>query len=259
MIALSILAALAAEPLSLAVVPIVADGPPESASAVISGADLAITHRASVAMIRPEEVFSRADAATRAEDCAGELRCLSGWLEGVKARLGVVVIVSAARDRVSLELIDAAEQRTLGQRTGAFSGGALRDRVRAWLSELLDAAGHPELGRLQVIVPPDAALRLDGVPVAITDSKAELAIARGVHQLVVTAPGHLPRELEVSVEQGQTRSLKVELEAEPTLLESPWLWIGVGAVAVATGALIGVLAARPTDLCIMPDPAANCP
>ncbi len=80
-------------------------------------------------------------------------------------------------------------------------------------------------GKLIVEAPPGASIQLDGKPVGI--GKAEQSVASGGHQLRVVAAGMRPYQTEVIVQDKETRSLTVSLEALAAS-DKPMLRVAVG-------------------------------
>lgn len=74
------------------------------------------------------------------------------------------------------------------------------------------------VGRLLLdIVPPDAAVYLDGhfigTAAEVSGLSAGLVVEPGLHDLEVTRPGYVWRDVEVSIDQGEKLELAIELEA----------------------------------------------
>ena len=80
-------------------------------------------------------------------------------------------------------------------------------------------------GRLVVNAPTSATIALDGKPVA--SGKLNQSIGSGAHQIQVTAPGLRPFQTEVVVQDKETRSLDVIMEAV-TPPEKPKVRVAVG-------------------------------
>ena len=84
--------------------------------------------------------------------------------------------------------------------------------------------------------PPRAIVRIDGKP---TLGLSDAPITPGPHHVVVSADGMRPRDLDVIVVDGGTRTFEVSLDREPprpipvVTKSFAWAWISGGAVAVA--------------------------
>jgi PEGA domain len=87
-------------------------------------------------------------------------------------------------------------------------------------------------GQLRVVASSGATIRIDG---GIVGREAWTGmLAAGEHTLRVTGDGMRPYDKEISIVAGQTRTLYVSLEAEPSGGVPTWVWIGAG-VVVAGG------------------------
>jgi hypothetical protein len=91
----------------------------------------------------------------------------------------------------------------------------------------LDVAMEREVheGRVTVDAPPGATVFIDGSQVGV--GKAEVTVPSGGHQLRVTAAGMRPYQTEVVIQDKETRSLSVVLEAEAPPVK-PILRVAVG-------------------------------
>lgn len=150
--------------------------------------------------------------------------------------------------------------------------GRLRTRTEALLKR-----ARAEVGELVLeVVPSKIKLTMDNTPFDYR-SGTPLDVDAGLHELQLEADGFFELDEQVDVPGGQTVTLRFELEAEPaasppvgasadvgasaniaspgpfdpalpppeprtddsSVWESPWLWVGVGVLAVAvTGAVI---------------------
>jgi hypothetical protein len=87
-------------------------------------------------------------------------------------------------------------------------------------------------GQLRVVAGSAASVRIDGGIVGQGEWTGTLPA--GEHVLRVTADGMRPYEKEIDIVAGQTRTLYVSLESEPSGGVPTWVWIGAG-VVVAGG------------------------
>jgi len=89
--------------------------------------------------------------------------------------------------------------------------------------------------------PTGASVEVDGVlsgPAPLT-----LALSPGDHQIVVRAPRYQPRTVRVSLAEGKTRQVDVQLAPEAAPLTSRWyFWTGVG--VIAAGVATAIIAAN---------------
>jgi hypothetical protein len=91
-------------------------------------------------------------------------------------------------------------------------------------------------GRVAVSAGPKDAITIDGQPVGIGQWSG--ALHSGGHTLRVTAPSMLPYQTEVLVQDGQSRTINVTLNPEPSKGLPAWVWVG-GGVLVAGGLSTG--------------------
>jgi hypothetical protein len=87
-------------------------------------------------------------------------------------------------------------------------------------------------GRVSVAAGPKDSIAVDGQPVGIGQWAGTLR--SGGHTLRVTAPSMLPYQSEVLVQDGQSRTISVTLNPEPSKGLPAWVWVG-GSVLVAGG------------------------
>lgn len=110
------------------------------------------------------------------------------------------------------------------------------------VSTTIDVALAPERtsGQLSIFArPANARIVIDGRPRGM--SPVTLDLAPGPHDVVIEAPSHHRRSIPVDLAKGETRRVDITLDREATpLTKSPWLWAGIGAVAV--GAVVTALA-----------------
>jgi hypothetical protein len=107
-----------------------------------------------------------------------------------------------------------------------------------------------------------ATVHIDDRRVGETPREDPFEVTPGRHVVRVSAEGHEPVEQAVDIRQGQTRTLKLELEAtaqqEPAATEAPvdtdgepkrvWTWVAVGVAggAAAVGVITGIAASVKT-------------
>ena len=77
-------------------------------------------------------------------------------------------------------------------------------------------------------------------------------LAPGKHRISARLEGYETATRELNLAAGETQTLDVALEREPSPIESPWLWAGIAA-GLAAGAAIAIFALRPTerDVCLV--------
>ena len=127
---------------------------------------------------------------------------------------------------VSAQILDIGERKIRATKDGfrpyeralVVGGGA-----ELTLDVPLEKEVHE--GKLIVEAPAGATILLDGKQIGI--GKVEQAVASGGHQLRVTATGMRPYQTEVVVQDKETRSLSVALEAQAAS-DKPMLRVAVG-------------------------------
>ncbi len=103
---------------------------------------------------------------------------------------------------------------------------------------------QPHEARLVVSAPGAEAITLDGRPVA--QSRFDGRIPSGQHTLRITASGVRPYNAELSLRDGETRTLDITLERETRNLTALWI---VGSVVAAAGLGVGgYFLFRPNDI-----------
>jgi hypothetical protein len=197
-------------------------------------------------------------------NCTGAPACLSE----IGRRLGVARVVWGSVGElgdsyvVNLKLVDAGRAVEIRRVSEPLRGSAddLIEAVRVAAHRLL----VPEAVRGAVAVESD----VGGARVLVDDrevGRTPLArpienVAVGTHRLRLEAEGYQPFATDVVVRFQKTSEVEVRLAAATrgaprpprprTWVSSPWTWVAVGAVAVATGILVGsVLASDPVIDC----------
>ncbi|MFO0602674.1 MAG: PEGA domain-containing protein [Polyangiales bacterium] len=162
-------------------------------------------------------------------------------------RLDVQVEPAGARVRVDGAIVDArdvlevdpgrhvvaveaegfvGESRTVDVARGAQATVALR---------LVPASAAS--ARVVVRAEPAGALvRIDGRDVGF--GAVEETVGPGTHTLEVSAAGHAGFRRSFEARPGQTQTIRAVLTPQRSVLSSPWLWVGVAAVAAGVGVAI---------------------
>jgi hypothetical protein len=152
--------------------------------------------------------------------------------------------------------------------------------LRTSVLELV-ARAQVYLGKLALNVEPrDASVELDGAAVAL-DTAQPLQVDFGEHTLEVSAPGYVPEERTVNVRAGETKTLRIRLNATPSAAVAdaspaiapsgsdasptpashrgpgalPWVLVGAGGAMLAGGGVLLVLAQN--DIHDVEHPRAN--
>lgn len=149
------------------------------------------------------------------------------------APLAAPVLVDAGARRIRVSKPGFRDHAKIEQLEG---GGAVALSVR------LERDVHE--GRLVVAAGGQASISLDGKVVGV--GRWDGKVASGGHTLRVTAPGMLPYQSEVVVQDNELRRIEVDLHPpERAGGLPPWLWIVGGAVAAAGVVTAGVVLLQP--------------
>lgn len=203
-----------------------------------------------VPTINPTEL--RPGPAAAATKCGTEVACVRNALGSTDVALAVVIAATPVDGQLgtAVVIVDLRAGRSIAKQFERvdLESTSLTRGVRALLVNALREAGHELGGRVQITVEPSEATITLGERSVPGSFDALLPTGRVV--LRADASGHETREIPVEVRAGETTSMTVSLD-ESSILDSPWLWIGAGAVVVGATAAIVVLA-RPeptTQLC----------
>ncbi|XXX78729.1 PEGA domain-containing protein [Sorangium sp. So ce134] len=105
-------------------------------------------------------------------------------------------------------------------------------------------APQAHTGRLSVVASPGDRIALDGK--LLGQGRWDGAVPSGRHVLRVTAPGKVPYESEIVVQDDALSSLRVGLApVERTGGTPAWLWVAGGALGVAVAVTLGVVLFQP--------------
>ncbi|MCB9645945.1 MAG: PEGA domain-containing protein [Deltaproteobacteria bacterium] len=206
------------------------------------------------------------ELARRSLACGPDAACITRELRPMDAGLGLVVLVNGELDPplVSVLLLDARRGAVAAEWAGQISGGpdAVRDAVQLRTSAALDKQGFLQMGRVRVRTSPAQAARvMDGATEPDLGTLDTFTLPPGPHRLHVSAPDHRPKQVEVEVRAAEVTDLEVRLEPEGGLLSSPWLWVGVGVVAVGAAAAVTAVAVgqqSPVCACVVTRDQPNC-
>jgi hypothetical protein len=198
------------------------------------------------------------DLAEALSTCGADPRCIGARLESAGLGLGLFLVAnfSTSPHIVTARVIDAAGS-VLQSSVWEFDPAKadIAAEIASDTMDLLDKSGHPIGGRIIVDPKPlDASVsltaRLTGAAFQAAPPNVFLVPA-GEYRVDANKDGWVHAAAETAVKRGQDATISVALASEPTILESPWLWIGAGA-AVA-GAVTAFLVihhnAEPLTLC----------
>jgi hypothetical protein len=169
-------------------------------------------------------------------ECRGDPRCVAARLAEASVDLVLLVGVNHRLKPalLSVQLIDVRASKTLSSEAWPESeaGDGVAAELVAELRRALDRAGHPLGARLVLdLLPREAAAEAGEVHLPPGLGPIEAVVPVGRRHLRIWAEGHQSAERELDLEAGKELSLSIQLEKESSVWSSPWLWIGVGAVA----------------------------
>jgi hypothetical protein len=246
----------------LVVLSVIVDGPhgKASISSIFDDVSDVAALRVGLAMVPNEELFlQREEVTNRVRECGSDRSCLISRLRAFDARLSMVVTVNLDLDPplVSVLLADTDEMKVVAEVIEDVPGGNVSDFIRGQAKKMLDDLGYARAGRLVVdIDPPEAGGR---AKIKVGDG---LEPERGAPNVFSVAPGSYPVSAELEgwssasadaeVRGGEETRVRLSLEEQKSLFESPWFWIVVGAVAVggATTALVVSQSSTTRCLCV---------
>ncbi len=182
-------------------------------------------------------------------DCALEAECLARGARAFTARYLVVVVANTALEPplVATLLIDVDEQKLIHRAVGGAPDTPIFARIEDQLDAALDTAGFARLARLTVQAEPrDATVE---VPASVRrDADGVFWVAPGDVELDIKRVGYESEHRSIALAPGGAETIAVELNAEGSILSSPWLWIGVG-VVIAAGVSVAVVATQTPGEC----------
>lgn len=205
------------------------------------------------------------DLARRALGCSADTECMAKQLAPFGARLAMVVVINEelTPPLVSLILLDGHGGAVAAEWAGQVRGGpaAVYDKITAKSADFLERLGFKQSGRIKVRVSPDqVALRIDqkGPDLGSSDTFTLLPGRYTVHGV---AQNYLSARVQVDVIAGQETSARLDLNPDTSVWNSPWAWIGAGAVVlgtvVATTALI-TKSSNPACICTLTVDGMDC-
>jgi hypothetical protein len=240
----------APEPARVAVVPVIvsAAGRP-TLSSVFAAVGRGARLRAELELLSEEETFvAGSELAGRVADCGPDAACVASEVRRLGATLGLVVVINAELTPalVGLRLIDGRSGTVIADASKNVAVEEVESAIRDVASELFARAGYEERARLVVrATPPGATIRVDG---GTPDRAAAntFIVEPGRHRVTAALEGHEDATEEVEIAAGEERELSLSLVERSSLIESPWLWLAIGAVVAGT-VTVTLIATRPRD------------
>jgi hypothetical protein len=251
----------------LAVLPIVIEGPRGSASlsSIFNDVASVTERRLGLRIISYEEMFAAAEEGLRdkVRECGSSTSCISSRLRVVNARLALVVLVDfkSKTPLISLQLLDTDSSTLVQDYVGELKTPAtLSQEIRSRASELLEKAGYRLAAQVTVDVDPPSARVTFGQGIEPDQgTHNRFTVAPGHYEVSASQDGWSTSSSAVTVDSGGEAHLKLALVKESSIIQSPWLWIGVG-LAVVGGTAAVLIATRKTDRFFCSEPlSANCP
>jgi hypothetical protein len=128
------------------------------------------------------------------------------------------LVVDHARALVGLgRLVEAHERYSLVIREGvaADAAGPWKRAHADAQQEIEDVKGRLAWLTVKVVGPEQPELSVDGKPIPSAAIGVRRATDPGDRQIVASAPGYLPKELSISLGEGEEQALEIELETDP--------------------------------------------
>jgi hypothetical protein len=209
---------------------------------------------AAVVAWRPTMRLVHADV--RVEACGGDAGCLAEELAPLGVAFGLLIVINTEVDPplLAMRVLDV-ERRAIAAEAFGPIGSSLETASRARAEKVLDAMGLLEAGR--IVVKSDGAISI--VPAPIRSGDDGYWVVPGRHRVSARWGDRVTSE-DVVITAREERTVVLAPFEERSLVESPWLWIGVaaGAAAIAAGVVAAVLVRSGTDVCLGP-PDTDCP
>lgn len=235
--------------------PIVLEGPHGAAtlSAIFDDVVAAAELRTGLRVVSYEEMFVATEEGLgdRVRDCGSDTRCIASRLARLNARLGLVVVLDfgSKPPLISLQLVDTDGGRLVASAVGEVGAAGVSSELRQRGRMLLDDAGYVEAGRLTVAVtPPSARVVIDGVD--DVNTAGPMTLPPGRYVVRASLDGHETGETEAVVISGRDARIELVLQPVQSVASSPWLWLGIGAAAVAAGTAVVLTVGRDTTRCV---------
>jgi hypothetical protein len=229
---------LLAAPQRLAILPATVEGPYGSVTAVQLFEEVAKSadFRVGIELVPYNALFVEGvePIATTVRDCGSDVPCIARALRLARIDLGLRVIANFALEPPLITLNLIAEERVVAEDLAELDGPLAEVLARSTEKIL---RSYPRGGRLSVEVSPlDAAVTISPPPNGSV-------IAPGTVQVTAAKDGYLPRTTSVAIAEGTEQSVRLVLDPVPeeaSVVESPWLWagVGVGVAAIVTVVLV---------------------
>lgn len=257
-------AALWARPLEartdrLVVLPVIVEGPhgKASISSIFDDVSDVAAMRVGLTMVPNEELFlQREEVTNRVRECGSDTQCMVSRLRAFDARLGLVVTVNLDLDPplVSLLMADTDELRVVAEVIEEVRGGDVSDFIRGQVKKILDDLEYVRAGRIVVeIDPPEAGratIKVGDGNEADRGAPNVFTVAPGAYPVSARLDGWSSASAEAEVKSGEETRVRLSLEEEKSLFQSPWFWVAVGAVLVGGASTAIALGTAETTRCL---------
>lgn len=216
------------------------------------------------------EVVPRAELLSIEDDlreCAAELACIARTLRDRKVDLALSIIadIRTRPQAVTSQLIDSRSGAVIGRKfmeldPSSPKRAALESALASEVNALFEGTGHPIGGRVIVeTTPGDASVAVgDALPATANT----FTVVPGQYVVLAKKPGYEDAHAPVTVVRGAETKVAMHLEPSSSVIESPWLWLGVaGAAAGAVTAVLLIANSGMRCHCIGSDPddCRGCP
>ncbi|XYH99864.1 PEGA domain-containing protein [Sorangium sp. So ce1128] len=192
-------------------------------------------------VLLPEDWAKLADLERNASGLVGRLRFAVSEGGAEVTIDGELIGKTPLSDRV---IIDAGTRRIRVFKPG-FKEHVRVESVSPGDEVLLEVRLEPQVhtGRLSVLGSPGDRIALDGKPLG--QGQWDGAVPSGLHVLRVTAPGMVPYESQIVVQDGALSSVRVSLTPVERTGAPVWVWVSGAALAVAAAVVIGGVLLQP--------------
>lgn len=210
--------------------------------------------RPAIAVLDAEELFVRDPnhETARLENCGADLNCLARALEPLSLSYALLLVVNSevSPPLVALRALDLKQRKIVAEEVGSVDPQKLAETMRMRAQRLFDALGFVEAGKITVRrEPDDAVIDLSPAPLAAIAGD-RFWVAPGGYRVTARSSDQSV-SADVAAVAGEEREVRLRVPESTSIVESPWLWAGVGAgVAAIAIAIIAASVDSGTDVCL---------
>lgn len=214
---------------------------PVGASAIYDAIEQTASYADGVVTVSRSELLSTG-LDEKLRECGANLDCVCRELQAAKIDRALFAIVNlrTTPSLIAFRVLEASTKRELASSTSRCERGCdLEAILRLDAGAILEKVGHRIHGRLSVeTVPPDAKLSIE--PSAdVQQLRAGLyAMPGGSYAISAGLENFVNTSTQAIVFRQKETQLYLKLEPEPRIVESPWLWLGIGATIAAGAAAV---------------------